>query len=193
MSSLPFAEIGASSGFSSDPRFLAPAAARPVPQPEAEAPDPLALAWAEGYDHGRTEAEAEAQARAAEDEAARARIELSLARLDAELAEQLRQKLYATVETLCEAAVAPFALDPAALAARVERAAAMLARADDARLLRLHPDDLPLVAARLPEGLELQPDPALERGALRIESTAGGVEDGPSHWRRAIAEALSQC
>ncbi len=85
------------------------------------------------------------------------------------------------------------ALDPAALAARVERAAAMLARADDERLLRLHPDDLALVAARLPEGLEALPDPALERGALRIESTAGGVEDGPSHWRRAIAEALAGC
>ncbi len=193
MSSLPFTEFGASSGFASDPRFAAQPAARPAPQPEAEAPDPLALAWAEGYDHGRAEAEAEAQARAAEDDAARARIELSLARLDAELAEQLRQKLYATVEALCEAAIAPLALDPAALAVRVERAAAMLARADDERLLRLHPDDLPLIAARLPEGLDVLPDPALERGALRIESISGGVEDGPAHWRRAIAEALEQC
>ena len=193
MSSLPLDAFTASTGFASDPRFAAGAAPPPASDQQAQAPDPVELAWADGYDQGRAEALAEAEARMAGDEAARARIELSLARLDADLAEQLRQKLHATVEALCEAAIAPLALDPAALAARVERAAAMLARADDARLLRLHPDDLPLVAARLPEGLEVLPDPALERGALRIESTAGGVEDGPSHWRRAIAEALAGC
>jgi flagellar assembly protein FliH len=194
MSSLPLRAFAPSSGFASDPRFsAAPEPPPPEPEPQAEAPDPVALAWAEGHDAGRAEALAESEARMAEDEAARGQIELSLARLDAELAEQLRQRHYATVEALCEAAIAPLALDPAALAARVERAAAMLARADDERLLRLHPDDLALVAARLPEGLEALPDPALERGALRIESTAGGVEDGPSHWRRAIAEALAGC
>ena len=74
-----------------------------------------------------------------------------------------------------------------------ERAAAMLARADDDRVLRLHPEDIRLIGKRLPEGLEVVPDPALERGALRVETASGGVEDGPSHWRRAIAEALSQC
>jgi flagellar assembly protein FliH len=47
--------------------------------------------------------------------------------------------------------------------------------------------------SRLPPALEVLPDPALERGALRIETQAGGVEDGPAHWHRAIAEALAQC
>ena len=69
----------------------------------------------------------------------------------------------------------------------------VLARADDDKLLRLHPDDLKLVARNLPKGLEVLEDSTLERGALRIESQAGGVEDGPVHWRRAIAEALAQC
>ena len=69
----------------------------------------------------------------------------------------------------------------------------MLARADDERVLRLHPEDLKLMAARLPDGLATLEDPALERGALRIESSSGGVEDGPEHWRRAIAEAVAQC
>ena len=79
------------------------------------------------------------------------------------------------------------------LAVRAQRAAAMLARADDERVLRLHPADLKLVALRLPEGLAVLEDPALERGALRIESSSGGVEDGPEHWRRAIAEAVALC
>ncbi len=69
----------------------------------------------------------------------------------------------------------------------------MLARADDAAVLRLHPDDLDLIADRLPPGLATEPDPALERGNLRLEVQAGGIEDGPAQWRRALAEALGSC
>lgn len=188
MSSLPFAALAQDSGFRRDPRFGSPA---PPAPPRAE--DQLVRAFAEGHAAGRAEALAEAEEHAAADEAARGRLELALARLDAEQAEALRQRLYATVQALCEAALAPLALDPEALAARVTRAAAMLARADDDRLLRLHPADLALIAPRLPEGLATLADPALERGALRIEAGNGGVEDGPAHWHRAIAEALAQC
>ena len=109
------------------------------------------------------------------------------------LNKDLRQRLIATVSALCEAALAPLAIDPDTLADRAARAAAMLARADDERVLRLHPDDIKLVGKRLPEGLDVLPDPALERGALRVETQNGGVEDGPAHWRAAIAEALASC
>ncbi len=189
MSSLPFAALAAGGGFVSDPRFAAVAT---LPQ-DHEPGDPLILAWEDGYATGLTEAEAAARTHANTEDAARERIELALARLDGELAEALRQKLYATVAALCEAAIAPLALDREALATRVARAAEMLARADDDKRLRLHPDDLVLVAGRLPEGLVIEPDPALERGALRFETSAGGIEDGPAHWRRAIAEAIAGC
>ncbi len=189
---LPFAALAATaSGFVSDPRFGAAAAAARTMETEVE--DPLARAWSDGHAAGYAEAQAEAQARAEADDAARTRIEMKLARLDAEHAEELRQRLLATVEALCESAIAPLALDKDALLARVTRAAGMLARADDERVLRLHPDDLKLVAKRLPADLEVQPDPRLERGAIRVEAANGGVEDGPDNWRRAIAEALSQC
>jgi flagellar assembly protein FliH len=189
MSSLPFAALAEGGGFVSDPRFAA-AAAKPL---EHAAGDPLAQAWDDGYAAGQAEAEATARSHAESAGAARERIELALARLDNELAEALRQKLYAAVEALCEAAIAPLALDREALTARVARAAEMLARADDDKRLRLHPDDIALLAERLPEGLAVEPDPALERGALRFETTAGGIEDGPAHWRRAIAEAIAAC
>lgn len=184
-----YAALAGSSGFASDPRFGGGA---PPPEPEDEE-DPIARAWQDGHAAGFAEAHQAALELAEAEAEGRAAIELSLARLDAELAEQLRQKLFATVEALCAAAIAPLALDTQALAARVERATAMLARADDDKLLRLHPDDLKLVAKQLPKGLEVQTDTALERGSLRIESQSGGVEDGPAHWRRAIAEALAQC
>ena len=188
MSNAALTRLGTPGGFAPDPRFDAAHPAAPAP-----IEDPVAHAFAQGYEQGRAEAAAEAEAQARIDAAARGTIELSLARLDGELAEQLRQRLYATVEALCEGALAPLALNPDALTRRVERAAAMLARADDERMLRLHPDDLELVAERLPPGLSVEPDPTLERGALRIEGNAGGVEDGPDRWRQAIAEALGEC
>lgn len=191
MSKVSLAELGPGGGFARDPRFGQPGLAPPAPPPEPE--DPIGRAWAEGFAAGETAAREAAEALAAEAEAARARIEIALARLDAEQQEALRLRLIETVTVLCEAALAPLALDPDALAARVAKAAAMLARSDDYRVLRLHPDDLALVAARLPEGLACEPDSALERGALRIETQGGGVEDGPASWRRALAEALGAC
>lgn len=187
MSSLPLAALAAPGGFVCDPRFST------APLPMAEPDDATATAWHEGYVAGEAAAREDAEARAAADDAARAGIELALARLDAEQGEILRRRLIETVEALCGAALAPLAHDDGALLARIERAAAMLARADDQRVLRLHPDDLALVGKRLPADLPVEPDPALERGALRLESGTGGVEDGPGQWRRIIAEAVGQC
>ncbi len=188
MSSLPFAALAGGSGFARDPRFAAPLARTAGPSS-----DPVAEAWAEGHAAGIAEAQAEAAQRQAEEAAARQQIELALARLDAAQQEALRQRLIETVTALCNAALAPLAIDPAALAERAARVAAMLARADDDAVLRLHPDDLTLIAARLPPGLPTEPDPGLERGNLRLEGQAGGIEDGPAQWRRALAEALGPC
>ena len=190
MSRIAAAAIAVSGGFAADRRFTPMAKAVPPP---AAVEDPLSAAWAEGFSAGATTAEAEAQVRTDTQAAALGRIELAFARLDGAQEEALRQRLHETVSALCEAAIAPLALDPEALARRVAHAAAMLARADDDRLLRLHPDDLALIDARLPKGLAVKPDPALPRGALRMETQSGGIEDGPGQWHRAIAEALARC
>ena len=191
MSSLPLAALAEGKAFALDPRFLSGS----VPDQTSAPGDACAVAWDEGFAAGTAQAQAQtdAEALAAGQAAACARIELALARCNTEQTEVLRQRLFAAVEALCEASLAPLRLDQDAFAARVHRAAAMLARADDERVLRLHPDDIALVADRLPERLEVRPDPTLERGALRLETDNGGVEDGPAHWRRAIAEALAQC
>lgn len=161
--------------------------------PEAGEADPLAAAYAEGHAAGYAQAREEAETMAMVDEAARQHFGFSFAKLDAELAEQLRHKLHETVTALCESVLQPLALDPAALARRVETAAGMFARADDERVIRLHPDDLALVAARLPADWTFVPDAALERGALRVETSTGGIEDGPLQWRAAVTEALRLC
>ncbi len=159
------------------------------------APDPIALARADAYAQGAEDARAAAAQDSAETEAARAQLAHAFERLDADLAEQLRQRLMDTVVALCEATLQPLALDKVALAHRIEKAVAMFARADDERVIRLHPDDIAIIRDQLPEDWTFAPDPALERGAIRVETHSrgqdgGGVEDGPAQWRRAIADAL---
>ncbi|KHK93491.1 FliH/SctL family protein [Novosphingobium malaysiense] len=188
-------------GFTPDRRFggeLPASEPEPEPEPEPaetepEAPDPLAEAYTEGFAAGYEQARAEAEAKAAEDAAAFEGLKLAFARLDSTLEAELRLRLRDTVSALCEAAIAPLAIDEDALMRRVTCAVSMLARADDERVIRIHPEDLQLISKRLSDEWQVQPDATLERGTIRIESENGGVEDGPATWRLAIAEAMHQC
>lgn len=182
-------------GFMGDARFVARRPASPPPASELrhDVPDPILAAHAAGYDQGIAEARAEAETARVAREAAWQALTVSAARLDAEQTRALADALRETVIALCEAALSGAALDPALLTARVEAAAAMLARADDDRVIRLHPDDLELVRPRLSADWTLVPEPLLPRGALRVEGRHGGVEDGPEQWRAALAEALREC
>jgi flagellar assembly protein FliH len=179
-------------GFSRDPRFVSASAAM-THGTAAEAVDPIATAFAEGFAAGSNEALEAAEAAAFQAAQAREKLNASFVRLDAELAEMLRHKLIETVTALCESVLHPLALDAQALARRVETAAAMFVRADDERVVRLHPDDLDLIAGQLPADWQFKADASLERGALRVETASGGVEDGPAQWRAAITEALRLC
>jgi flagellar assembly protein FliH len=191
---LPLTELGrGSTGFARDHRFnRGQSPIFDAVQADKEA-DPATQAFAAGYAQGAADAEDAFSEAIAAQEAARQRIELAFGKLDAHLARNLEAQLRETVLALCASLLADFATDPAALARRVETAAAMLARAADERVIRLHPEDLALVGARLPADWHFEPDPALERGALRIEGAAGGVEDGPGQWQRALSEALTTC
>lgn len=205
LAALPAALLEARQGFRSDRRFArtsgesdaaATDAMAGLADPEAgeaQPDDPLHAAWAEGFAAGAAEARAAAEEQAHQDAAAREALAVALARLDAESMETLRRRLHAIVVALCEEALQPLALDQAALAARVERAASLLARADDERTIRLHPDDIACLSPTMRSDWHIVPDPALERGSVRVETATGGVEDGPGEWRRAIAEALAPC
>lgn len=185
---------GGETGFRQDSRFALTTGHKGASAPEpVQIEDPVAVAWAEGYARGSEDAREQIVEAMAAEADARAGLDLAFTRLDAEMAEALRQQLQDTVMALCEATLVPYALDVEALSARVERAVAMLSRADDDRVIRLHPEDLQLVSPRLPKDWKISPDPALERGALRVETQNGGVEDGPAQWRRALAEAFHAC
>jgi flagellar assembly protein FliH len=195
MSSLPLTQLGRRPEFARDRRFaglFGTVAATKSAELVVEA-DPLIEAYERGYHEGAANAAEDARLAEQERDAARAAIELAFAQLGADDVAQLSERLRQTVLALCEAAVLPLAVDSDGLVLRVQRAVGMLQRAQDERVVRLHPDDLALIGARLPGSLKVEPDPNVERGGLRIETTDGGVEDGPSLWRRALAEAFRQC
>lgn len=158
-----------------------------------ETPDLVEEAHAQGFAQGLAEGRAMAEAEALAAMQARGQLSLAFERLDREMEEDLRLALRDTVAALCEGVLAPLALDELALLARIEKAVAMLSRSYDERTIRLHPEDLELVSERLRADWHVQPDPSLARGALRVESTESGIEDGPETWRRAIADALGPC
>ncbi|AIT80644.1 FliH/SctL family protein [Novosphingobium pentaromativorans] len=185
-------------GFRADARFGAlpapePEPAPPPPSQEPAAPDPVEQAFTQGFTAGYEQALQEAQAQAQAEAAAREGLELSLTRLNAVLEEELRNRLRETVAALCESAIAPLAIDEDALVRRINAAVGMLSRADDERVIKLHPEDVKLVSPRLAAEWQVEEEAGLERGTIRIETASGGVEDGPATWRIAIAEALQQC
>lgn len=190
---LPLERLRGSGGFSRDPRFsplYVVAAEEAAAEPER---DPLAEAYERGLAEGAAQAEARLREEERERDARRNAIELAFARFDADSAAALRERLRLTVLTLCEDAILPLALDQDGLVARIGKATAMLQRAQDERRVLLHPDDLALVEGRLPADLVAVADPSVERGGLRIETEDGGIEDGPSQWRRILEEAFREC
>jgi flagellar assembly protein FliH len=193
MSSLPLEIMRARGEFASDPRFSPLLASAAGMAPAEPRPDPVAEAYARGYADGNAAARDEALHAERERDAARAAIELAFARFDEDSAADLAERLRQTVHALCEEAVLPLAIDVDGLAARVETAVAMLRRTQDERRVLLHPEDLALVESRLPQGLTVEPDAGVQRGGLRIETADGGIEDGPSQWRRVLAEAFRAC
>lgn len=188
MSSLPAQLFETRGGFRPDWRF----GAGSMDEPDNAAPveDPLDVAFAEGYAKGSHDAAALAEQNAREADAARGKIETAFERLADEQTVELERRLRETILMLCEQTLAPLTTDPEALTRRINTALGLLRRNQDERVVRLHPDDLALIADRLSENIRVEPDPTMTRGQLLVETAEGGLEDGPDEWRRALAEAL---
>lgn len=143
-------------------------------------PDRVRQAIRDGYEAGLRAGQAEAvaagrEARAAELELVRSEAARLLASLE-QATEQLARQEGATAQAFADrvadvgvriaAAIVQHELadESAAAVAACQRALTALGRRDGARL-QLHPDDIVLLeGADLPEHVELEPNPALQRG-----------------------------
>jgi flagellar assembly protein FliH len=192
MSSLPLDLLRSRGGFSRDPRFSSMLAC-PVAKSADPEPDPIAEAYERGFADGSAQAHEAALRAERERDADRGAIELAFAQFDEHSETELRERLRQTVLALCEETILPVALDAEGLAVRIGKATEMLHRAQDERRVLLNPADLALVKDQLPKGLAVEGEPTVERGGLRIETPDGGIEDGPTQWRRILAEAFREC
>jgi len=159
--------------------------------PAEPAVDPVAQARTEAYAQGWADAQAAAAAEAAQNAAAHEALHIGFARLDAALAAQSAAWLAETVAALCEATLAPLALDREGLAARAIRAVEALADAEGTLTLRMNPDDHALVAPLLPADWSFRADPTLARGVLAVSGVEGGLIDDPADWPRTIRAAIA--
>jgi flagellar assembly protein FliH len=162
----------------SGPGPAAPVLSQPAPQPLE---DPFELGYRKGFGDAEEAFEAE-----------RSRLGglvASLEALQAEPSEELALLIAETVHGLVRLIAGEVAVDPELLVARARSAAAIIAKADGARTLHLHPEDIALLdVAALP--LVVIPDPGLERGSVRVEDSAGWVEDGVATHLERLREQL---
>lgn len=166
-----------------------PAAETPAP---AEFVDPVAAARAAGYAEGLAAARAEADAADARQAALLQQVSEALAagaHFDRErMAGHLRQTvLHLVTKMVGDAGVAPDVLTH-----RIEAAADMLADSAESAMLRLNPEDLPLVEGHLPKTLFAVADPHIARGGFVIESASTVIEDGPDLWLEQLAHAIDR-
>jgi flagellar assembly protein FliH len=134
-----------------------------------------AEAFALGFESGREAAEREFGA----EREAIAALAQSLEALRPLPSQQLALLLAETVDRLVRQLVGEVGVDPVLLLSRARAAAAVLGGEATAAKLRLHPGDVPLLAdAGLSVAVEA--DPTLDRGAIRIETATGWIEDSPA-------------
>ncbi|MBA14803.1 MAG: flagellar biosynthesis protein FliH [Sphingomonas sp.] len=174
-----------------DGEVLPPTPNEVTPNP-AGFSDPIADARDRGFAEGRAAAMAEAAASRTQELALLEQVSQSLSagtHFDRDrLAAQIRQ----TVLHLVRKLVGELGIAPDMLASRIEAAVDMLADSAESALLRVHPDDVALLADRLPKNIFPVGDPHLGRGSFVIESASTIVEDGPDLWIEQLADAIDR-
>ena len=144
--------------------------------------DPYALGLAEGQDLAATAF--------AEERLHLGSLLNAAENLQAEPSEELSQLIGETVFRLVRQIVETAPVDAGWLHAQAQKAADVISECDAARTAWLHPDDIALLdQATFP--LPLMADPAVERGSIRIDCSAGWVEHGRSNYLDALRVALS--
>lgn len=156
---------------------------------EVVTPEPLPEPAEDPFGEGYRQGVAKAELAHSEERRRMSALLAACETLRPEPSEELALLIAETVDVLVRQTVGEVEIDGALLLERCRRAAAVIAVADGDRTLRLHPEDLALFEpAALP--ITAIGDPDIARGSLRIEDSAGWVEDGVSIHLEALREQL---
>lgn len=166
-----------------------------IPGTEGLAPgfnDPIAQARAAGYTEGYRHGHEQGALERARDQALMRELGETLKSAERVDRDLIAQRLRQTVLFLVSKMVGDLGVAPDLLARRIEAATDMLADSAEAAVLRVNPEDLPLLADILPETLHPIGDHAIERGGFVVESAATIVEEGPDLWLEQLAQAIDR-
>lgn len=106
-----------------------------------------------------------------------------------EPSEELAALIAETVCRLVEEIVGRAVIDEQKLAERAAAAALLISECDANRTLFAHPDDVAFLQSSA-IALDIKPDPAIKRGGLRIDCSAGWIEHGSSLYLEALRAQL---
>lgn len=154
--------------------------------------DPVQTARQQGYDEGLAAALANGGRLGERDQALLESLVAAIAddqRIDRE---RLAGHLRATVMLLVTKMIGEAGIDAELLTRRVASAAGMIGDDAESALLRLNPDDMPLVEGKLPENVFAVADAHVQRGHFALESSATIVEDGPDQWLEQLAQVIDR-
>jgi flagellar assembly protein FliH len=155
--------------------------------PEQELLNVRDQAYAQGIEDGRRAMEKALD----EERAAIARLAASLEGLRPEPTGPLALLLAETVDRLVREILGEVDIDANRLLARAKAAAALIGKAVEPSRLRVHPDDVDLLApADLP--VPVEGDPSLARGSIVLETAEGWIEDGPAVRLERLRAALDK-
>ncbi len=154
--------------------------------------DPVETAHAAGYAEGLAAAAAAARESGDRDAALMTQLAAALANGHQLDRDRIAHQLRTTVMMLVSKLVGECGVGADMLNARIEAAAELLADASESALLRLNPDDMPLLADALPKSIFAAADPHLARGSFILESASTLVEDGPDLWLSQLAQAIER-
>jgi len=189
-------------GEPAQPRHFTPADAEANPtegwdpfdatQPTTGFVDPVATARTQGYEEGLAAALANGGRLGERDKELLDGLVAAIAddrRVDRE---RLAAHLRSTVLMLVTKIVGEAGVDADLLTRRVVSAAKMIGDDAESALLRLNPDDMPLIEGKLPENIFAVADPHVARGHFVLESAATIVEDGPDQWLEQLAQVIDR-
>ncbi len=106
--------------------------------------------------------------------------------------EQLARQLREAVMSLVTKLVGDVGVSGDLLAGRIAAAADLLADSAEAAMLRVHPDDVALLADKLPSTILPVGDVSIDRGSFVLESASTIVEEGPELWLEQLAHAIDR-
>lgn len=155
--------------------------------------EPLRQAWEAGFESGvamerRLSREASGQDR---ELLTQLRDEIKL--INADGVKMLESRLREAVLALCRQAIDDISIAPDRLAARIQAAVKQLVSGHNEKVIEVSSGDLEALRGTLPAEWTLVANADLPRGAIRVATPEGGIEDGPDQWKLALEEAIRTC